>query len=1141
MSVEFPASSGPAGPVRTGLRSPAILPFTLLLLGLLLTSPSLQAASLAESREAAHARTFLMESRADLVVSQCRQFRERFPASALADQVLDMEGQAWRLLKRPAEAHSAWQTLATSHAESPLAPRAMLSMGDCQQDLGRTAEAIKAWQRVAERFPASAEALEGLLRADAALAAPRPTLALDPAGDAEREKTRLDLLRRAMELDADSDGGLEACRRWAMLLLKQGRVSEARFLLQRVTREAAPGLLHQRALGELVALENQDQQREAALAALQVALDDYEDSPLRARLWLELARLRLELGLPEASERGLRLALDQVDAKLDAPAHVDSLRILHADALALSGRCAELTATEVPPTRHPHLLARHAACLAVQGDSSRAALLWAEVADSLSRRPPARQDPELLSFAVVELTRCQRATGLAALPWEEVAALAGRVPGSHPELTEVAEVLLQLGLAHELDPLLESRHDAPRWADRRAWLRLRQALALGRQDQARDFVRIFRQRWAASPLAVEVEALAPPDLRVRPGSQELDLLLAEWRQEPSPSPEDLRSRITRLEALRRDARGDETRVAAALVAAWHELRLSMERAGRDATAQKECARLCLAWGDSLREAEASTLFQLAASYDYLKQGENAARLWTRLVREQEESAEALDAARALVASARCDSTLRRELVSRFTTVWPWAPDAHNMLLHLARQERAAGNPQRSLDLCEALLSQWEVAPVAILNTPAVAALMESAWALQALQSPDEARRRWLHVASLAEQDSQLRAQALLAAAQSFLGSERMAEAQQLATRVTELGGDEARLANQLLASLERGEGRHGEALARLDKLKAGSSQDLGLRVQWVCALYRAGRADRGKPEFQRLMKDAPKGAVDTLKARVNVELGLASLAAGDLAQAEKSFSLVAGDLAHTPQAASAQVGLARVFKAQGKTDKALKALDQVDKHWPLTPSGAEAAALRAQMAEAAGDAAGAIKASWQEVERSRGLQRHRALSGLIELAARLNRPADEQQALVRYREDYPFAQDRLARRLREARLLIKAGEAAAARAQLRALQAEAVGEEAAELQYRLAEAAEAAGDLPGAVLEFEKTAHLDPAGGLDWGASALFEAARGWQGLGHKTEARRALQDVIRHEGADSAHGQRARLELEAIGLEEKP
>lgn len=1097
--------------------------------------PPALAASLAEQREAAHARTFLEEGRPELTASQCRQFRERFPASALSDQVLDLEGRAWQAIERPAEALKAWQELHTRHAGSPLAPRALLAAGDCLDRLGRVEEAVKTWQRVAESHPASAEALEGLLRAEARLAQPRATLALDPQGDAERWKVRGDLLRRAMELDADSDGGLEACRRWALLLDAQGRKEEARFLLQRVTREAAPGDLHLRALEELAALELRDQRRDAALAALRGALDDYEDSPLRSRLWLDMATLRLDMGLVDEALRGLDAALDASELGLDPPARMDSLRLLRADALILQGRCGEVVDLEGDARRFPHLMIRVAWCLGVQGDSSRAALAWASVVDSLGRsgRPA---DEVLQAIALAELCRSQAATGLAAMPWEEVARQAIDLVAPHPGITVVAGELLRQGLAREADLLMVSRHDAPWLADQRGLLRVEIAQAMGKPEQARDLVRIFRERWPASPLRARVEALAPQDMRPKPGTRELDLLLSEWARDNDPTPEDLRARIDRLDGLWRESAGVDARLAEALVKAWHDLREGMATGGRDATVQKDCARRALAWGDSLREAGPATLLQLAAAQAVLGRPGEARLLRERVLREYQHMPEALDAARFLVAEGACDSTQRKDLALLFAGEWAFAPDARALRLALARQERLQGDPGLCLSWCEELVRQG-ISPLPWMGEQIGLPLLESARALEQLGDREESRRRLLQVASLAGKDSTLRAQVLMLAARSFHLDERGVEARMCADGAATHGAREA--ASRFLASLDREEGRHEEALTRLDALKAGKSTDRGLRLQWVCALYRAGRADRGRPEFQRLMKEGPKAFADTVKAAVNLEAGLALIAAGDPVGAEKALQVLVSDLPGMPHAAEATLGLARSFRAQGKQDKALKALASVDARWPRSPVGAEASALRAQWAEDAGDASTALTTSWQQVERCGARSRQAALGALADRAARLGRPADEQKALKQLREEFPLASDRLARRMREARLLILAGEAAAARAQLRALQAEAVGEEAAELQFRLAEAAEAAGDLPGAVLEYEKAAHLDPAGGLDWGASALFEAARGWRILGRGDAAERSLRAILRREGETSAHGRRATQELEAMKFPE--
>ncbi len=1105
-----------------------------LALSLLLGSaPLTHAASLAEQREAAHAGSFLKDGRAELAVSQCRQFRERFPSSALSDQILDMEGRAWLELERPAESLRAWQELALNHAASPLAPHALLAVGDCLDRLGRRDDAVRAWQRVAEAHPASAEAMEGLLRAEAKLAEPRATLALDPQGDAEREKVRADLLRRAMELDSDSEGGLEACRRWALLLDKQGRVEEARFLLQRVAREAAPGPLHLRALGELKDLELRDQRRDAALAVVKGALDDYEDSPLRSRLWIDLAILRMDAGDYGDALRGLEVALEAADPRMESQERLDSLRLLRADALAYEGRCGEVLDMEGDAARLPLLKARVARCAAVLADSSRAALAWAVVVDSLgaSRR---EADEALLALALVELCRSQAATGLAAMPWEEVARHASRLKGAHPQLTLVAEELLRQGLAAEADPLLTARHDSPGLADRRGLLRVKIAQARGKADEARELVRIFRERWPASPLREQVELLAPPDMRPRTGTRELDLLLSLWERE-TPSPEDLRARTERLDGLWRESAGVEPRLAEALVKAWHDLREGMAAAGRDANIQRDCARRALAWGDSLREAGPATLMRLASAHAALGHGEDGRLLRERVLREHSPLSEALDAARILVHEASCDSSQRAELIQLFSGDWAWAPDAQQLQLALARQERVKGDPERGLRWCEALIQQAGPPLLPRVDRLASAALLESALDLDRLGQRDEARRRLLHAATMARGDSVLRTQALLLAARSFLKDDRVAEARAQAELAAKGSGGDAVEATRFLARLDRQVGQHEAGLARLEALNPGKSTDRGLRLQWVCALYRAGRAERGRPEFQRLMKESPRAFADTVKAVVNLEAGLALLAGGDALGAEKALQVLLTDLPALPQAAEAQLGLARSFQLQGKQDKAQKALAVVDARWPNSVEGAEASALRAAWAEAAGDASTALKASWQQVERSTQGPRQAALGAVADRAARLGRAADEQRALMLYREDYPFAQDGLARRLREARLLINAGEAAAARAQLRALQTEAVGEEAAELQYRLAEAAEAAGDLPGAVLEYEKTAHLDPPGGLDWGASALFQAARAWRELGREDAAEHSLREILRREGEDSTHGRRAKVELEAL------
>jgi tetratricopeptide (TPR) repeat protein len=211
----------------------------------------------------------------------------------------------------------------------------------------------------------------------------------------------------------------------------------------------------------------------------------------------------------------------------------------------------------------------------------------------------------------------------------------------------------------------------------------------------------------------------------------------------------------------------------------------------------------------------------------------------------------------------------------------------------------------------------------------------------------------------------------------------------------------------------------------------------------------------------------------------------------------------------------------------------------LDRRWPRAPERAAAAGLRGQLAEQAGNAPQALKELEQMAELNRGEARRAALGALVEAAARLSRRADEQRALERYLTEFPQAPDALARRIEQARLLAAGGDAAEARAALRALQAQADDEHAAEIQFRLGETAEAAKDLPGAILEYGKTPHLADRSRLDWDAGALFAAARCWEQLGRGDEAAAALRQVIALKGETSGHGQRAKAELARLGAAE--
>jgi tetratricopeptide (TPR) repeat protein len=445
-------------------------------------------------------------------------------------------------------------------------------------------------------------------------------------------------------------------------------------------------------------------------------------------------------------------------------------------------------------------------------------------------------------------------------------------------------------------------------------------------------------------------------------------------------------------------------------------------------------------------------------------------------------------------------------------------------------------------LCQTLQDEDAArqAPAPFPTTSDPQLLDELAQGLEQTGEGAEARRTWLLALSgPVLRDTLTASRMLLRVARSFLAAEREDDALRCARTLTTVfpGTPAAGGATRLLAQQESKAGRPAEALALLETLRPAQSADLSLRTQWVKALARVGREEKSRTELQRLLKEN-NGRVneDTVKAAVGLARGIGLLERKLPAEAEKAFGQVVGKQERTPQAAAAQLGVARALQAQGKLPACGKALLALEKRWPRAPEAAGAQTLKAELAEAAGDTTQALAALERAVDLSPAAQRPGALSAWIDAAARLQRPRVERTSLERYLSENPQAADAEARRLELALLLAEAGEGAAARAALRALQAEADETRSAEIQYRLGELAEREGDLPGAVLEYQKVPHVKDASRLDWDASAMFAAARCWEALGRRPEALETLRQIQTRQGENSGHGMRAKAELERLG-----
>lgn len=1202
------------------LRTAAHAGLLVWILCLLAGGPAL-AAGRAEEREALHARQFAQEGRHELVVGQCRQFRERFPSSRLSDLVLDLEGRAWLALGRPAEALGAFQTLVQLHSTSPLLPAAQLAAGRCLVRLDRTGEALLLWRRLAEQAPSAPEAVEALLEAEQHT--PRGELA-------EREN----LLRLGAELDSESEAGLELRRRWALLLVEMGQADAARQMLERVLRESAPGPGHLSILLELERLLADNQQGEAAAALLTLNLPQYEDDPLRARLWLALAARRLELGRLEEAEHGLRQALEQEDAKLESPQLSDSLRLFLGDALSLMGMDVEAEqAWTTCAQQSPSVLMRRGLCLERLGQPRPAAQCLGAAAEALATSAQRTESQtRLLAAALCGLARTQQGLSDPILPWSRLGELSRLLEPDLPEATELAEHLLRGHLHEEALRLLDALRGDPLQADRRGMLRVELAVAREEWSQAGELAQIFHERWPLSPLRPVVDSLdlevarplarqaelarwlaelrqssnernpralieigwlqlremrlpedalrtfaqappeAPEDLvaearmgrlaslieldRVDEARDEweagdrqlarspwgLQALRTLWSVEPEPSAERRRERITLLENLRRAGRSDPQALAGELLDQWNGLREAIRLGGGSEAAQLDCARKALQWSDSLREPEPGRLLARSLCREAVGDKASASQDWQRLLGESPEDPAALVAARNLALEERADSLVRAVVLSQVESNWPWHPVAYQLQRDIATLERKAGRPAVSVAICERLLAQRtaQALPLPLPDQQDTRLLEELAQGYEALGRGEEARRMWLKtLRGQALKDPQAASRTLLGVSRSFQSAGRTEDASRFARTLTSTfpGSLEAAGAVRILATQESAAGRHLEALSLLEGLRPATSLDVGLRLQWVKALARTGSDEPSRDALQRLLKDFD-GRVneDTAKAAVGMARAQGLLERGQFAEAEKAFSLVAGKLDRTPQAPAAQLGAARSLRGLGKTAACLKALTALEKRWPRSPECAGSAALRAELAAAAGDTSLAMSMLERAHKLSPPHRAGEALAALVDGAGRLNRPLIQRRALEQYLAEYPADPDLPRRRLELALLLLEAGEVAGARAGLRALQAEADESRAAEIQFRLGEVAEREGDLQGAVLEYGKVPHLKDASALDWDAAALFASARCWVALERRPEALATLQQIVERHGENSGHGMRARQELEKLG-----
>ncbi len=103
----------------------------------------------------------LRAGRIDSASALLKQAAERYPGSALEDDILIALGDAALLVPNPTAALGYYQAVVDSMPESPLAPSAMMRIGHIRAEMSQDfAAAIATYERVLEKYPNSIEADE---------------------------------------------------------------------------------------------------------------------------------------------------------------------------------------------------------------------------------------------------------------------------------------------------------------------------------------------------------------------------------------------------------------------------------------------------------------------------------------------------------------------------------------------------------------------------------------------------------------------------------------------------------------------------------------------------------------------------------------------------------------------------------------------------------------------------------------------------------------------------------------------------------------------------------------------------------------------------------------------------------------------
>lgn len=323
--------------------------------------------------------------------------------------------------------------------------------------------------------------------------------------------------------------------------------------------------------------------------------------------------------------------------------------------------------------------------------------------------------------------------------------------------------------------------------------------------------------------------------------------------------------------------------------------------------------------------------------------------------------------------------------------------------------------------------------------------------------------------------------------------------------------------------------------AAIRKTLTGDLQKQAFQYQIICE-YRLGR-QRQAANLEKQFKDEHDDR--NAEARFLYEEGMYYLSRKDFNRAEKSFKQLGNRYDDVPEGARGDLGLARLYVIQTKTEDALKRLTEIPEKYDDPEIVATAYVNLADFYYKNRQIENAILAGTEVLDYVEiGPLRAQALDILIDAYDDLNM-RDKAIALQReYIELYPHDPDILDRKIRIGVFLYGLKEYDRAISHLKQLRPLVSADNEAEVQYWIAKSYSDAGITEQAIIEFLKVRYQCKQTKLPWGATALYEAGNGYRKLGNLDKAKEMFQLVVQERGATDNIGRAANAKIDEINAE---